>query len=68
MHTPGHTPEGVSYILNDADGKDICVFTGDTLFLGDVGRPDLSTDEGFNKVDLAGMLFESLQKLKSLGD
>lgn len=42
----------------------MCLFTGDTLFLGDVGRPDLSTDEGLTKIDLAGMLFDSLLKLK----
>lgn len=42
LHTPGHTLESTSYLLKDENGKDYCVFTGDTLFVGDVGRPDLS--------------------------
>ena len=42
LHTPGHTLESVTYLLKDSDGKDYCIFTGDTLFLGDVGRPDLA--------------------------
>ena len=41
LHTPGHTPESTCYLLFDANGKEYCVFTGDTLFVGDVGRPDL---------------------------
>src|SRR5690242_5647730 len=41
LHTPGHTPESSCYLLKDENGKDHCVFTGDTLFVGDVGRPDL---------------------------
>lgn len=68
MHTPGHTPEGVCYILKDGDGKNACIFTGDTVFLGDVGRPDLSTEEGLTKIDLAGMLFDSLSKIKKMDD
>lgn len=44
------------------------MFTGDTLFLGDVGRPDLSTEEGLTKIDLAGMLFDSLEKIKKFSD
>src|SRR4030095_1758675 len=63
MHTPGHTLESSCYLLKDADGKDYCVFTGDTLFVGDVGRPDLAqkADE-MTTNDLAGMMYESLQK------
>jgi len=63
LHTPGHTLESTCYLLKDEDGKDHCVFTGDTLFVGDVGRPDLAqkgADITMN--DLAGMLYESLQK------
>jgi hydroxyacylglutathione hydrolase len=70
MHTPGHTLESTCYLMKDANGKDYCVFTGDTLFVGDVGRPDLA-QEG-NKLtmeDLAGMMYESLRaKLFPLAD
>ncbi len=41
LHTPGHTPESSCYLLVDEDGKEHAIFTGDTLFVGDVGRPDL---------------------------
>ena len=41
LHTPGHTPESSCFLLQDENGKEHCVFTGDTLFVGDVGRPDL---------------------------
>lgn len=63
MHTPGHTLESSCYLLKDEKGKDYCVFTGDTLFAGDVGRPDLAqkTDE-LTTNDLAGMMYESLHK------
>ena len=55
--------------MRDAEGNAICVFTGDTLFIGEVGRPDLiMEDEHFTTVDLAGMLFDSLQRLKKLDD
>jgi hydroxyacylglutathione hydrolase len=63
LHTPGHTLESTCYLLKDENGKDHCVFTGDTLFVGDVGRPDLAqkgADLTMN--DLAGMLYESLQQ------
>jgi len=62
LHTPGHTLESTCYLLRDENGNPHAVFTGDTLFVGDVGRPDLA-QEG-NKLtveDLAGMLYESLQ-------
>jgi hydroxyacylglutathione hydrolase len=61
LHTPGHTPESVSYLLIDENGKEHAVFSGDTLFLGDVGRPDLAIKSDLTQVDLAGMLFDSLR-------
>ncbi len=62
LHTPGHTLESTCYLLKDENGKDYCVFTGDTLFVGDVGRPDLSQKgTEITMEDLAGMLYESLQ-------
>jgi len=70
LHTPGHTLESSCYLLKDETGKDHCVFTGDTLFVGDVGRPDLAqkSDE-FTTNDLAGMMYESLQsKIIPLAD
>lgn len=68
LHTPGHTPESSCFLLIDASGKDHCVFTGDTLFVGDVGRPDL-LDGKMSKEELAGMMYESLNnKLKKLAD
>ena len=63
LHTPGHTLESTTYLLRDKDGKDHALFTGDTLFLGDVGRPDLAQkSEDMTKEDLAGMLYDSLRK------
>jgi rhodanese-related sulfurtransferase len=63
LHTPGHTLESTSYLLKDKSGKDHCVFTGDTLFVGDVGRPDLAQKaEEITMEDLAGMMYDSLQK------
>lgn len=68
LHTPGHTPESTCYLLTDENGKDHCVFTGDTLFVGDVGRPDL-LDGKMTKEELAGMMYDSLNnKLKKLAD
>jgi glyoxylase-like metal-dependent hydrolase (beta-lactamase superfamily II)/rhodanese-related sulfurtransferase len=70
LHTPGHTLESSCYLLKDESGKDHCVFTGDTLFVGDVGRPDLAqkTNE-LTTGDLAGMMYDSLQqKIMPLGD
>lgn len=70
MHTPGHTLESSCFLLKDEKGKDYCVFTGDTLFVGDVGRPDLA--QKGNEItmnDLAGMMYESLHnKLFPLAD
>jgi hydroxyacylglutathione hydrolase len=70
MHTPGHTLESTCYLLKDASGKDHCVFTGDTLFVGDVGRPDLAQKGAeITMNDLAGMMYESLQsKIVPLAD
>lgn len=70
LHTPGHTMESTTYLLKDEEGKDYAIFTGDTLFLGDVGRPDLAIKQGaITKEDLAGFLFDSLrEKIMPLGD
>lgn len=70
LHTPGHTLESSCFLLKDERGKDYCVFTGDTLFAGDVGRPDLAQKgDDLTMDDLAGMLYESLQqKLVPLAD
>ncbi len=63
LHTPGHTLESSCYLLKDPNGKDHCVFTGDTLFVGDVGRPDLAQKgEDLTMEDLAGMMYNSIQK------
>ena len=62
LHTPGHTMESSTFLLKDEEGKDYAIFTGDTLFLGDVGRPDLAIKQGeITREDLAGFLFESLR-------
>jgi hydroxyacylglutathione hydrolase len=61
LHTPGHTPESVTYLLIDENGKEHAIFTGDTLFLGDVGRPDLAIKGELTQEDLAGMLYDSLR-------
>lgn len=62
LHTPGHTMESSSYLLIDAEGKTNFVFTGDTLFIGDVGRPDLAVKSDLTQADLASHLFDSLRK------
>lgn len=68
MHTPGHTLESTCYLLHDEQDKPYCVFTGDTLFVGDVGRPDLFSGN-LSKEELAGMMYNSLQtKIKTLAD
>ena len=70
LHTPGHTLESTCYLLKDENGKNHCVFTGDTLFVGDVGRPDLA--QKGNEItmnDLAGMMYDSIHsKLFPLAD
>jgi len=62
IHTPGHTPESTTYLLIDENQKEKAIFTGDTLFIGDVGRPDLAQKSGALTVeDLAGWLYDSLR-------
>jgi hydroxyacylglutathione hydrolase len=69
LHTPGHTMESSCYLLFDETGKEHAVFTGDTLFVGDVGRPDLAIKSDLTQEDLAGLLYESLnKKIKTLPD
>lgn len=70
LHTPGHTMESVTYLLRDEEGKDYAIFSGDTLFLGDVGRPDLAQKAvHMTQEELAGLLFDSLRnKIMPLAD
>ncbi len=70
IHTPGHTMESTTYLLKDKNGKDHAIFTGDTLFLGDVGRPDLAQKANeMTQEELAGILFDSLRnKIMPLAD
>lgn len=68
LHTPGHTLESTTYLLHDEDGKPYCAFTGDTLFVGDVGRPDLFSGN-MSKEELAELMYDSLnEKIKTLPD
>ena len=62
LHTPGHTLESSCFLLKDKNGKDHALFSGDTLFLGDVGRPDLAQKGNFTEKELAGFLYDSLRK------
>ena len=70
LHTPGHTMESTTYLLKDESGKDHAIFSGDTLFLGDVGRPDLAQKAAtMTQEELAGILFDSLRnKIMTLAD
>ncbi|HEX5150654.1 MAG TPA: rhodanese-like domain-containing protein [Parafilimonas sp.] len=70
LHTPGHTLESACYLLKDENNEDYAVFTGDTLFVGDVGRPDLAQkSESLTTQDLAGIMYDSLQqKILTLAD
>lgn len=69
LHTPGHTMESTTYLLIDEEGKEKAIFTGDTLFIGDVGRPDLAVKTDLTREDLAGHLFDSLRnKIMPLSD
>jgi glyoxylase-like metal-dependent hydrolase (beta-lactamase superfamily II)/rhodanese-related sulfurtransferase len=70
LHTPGHTMESTSYLLKDETGRDVALFSGDTLFIGDVGRPDLAQKAGvMTKEDLAATLYDSLRnKIMPLAD
>lgn len=68
LHTPGHTPESSCFLLFDEHGKEYALFSGDTLFVGDVGRPDL-LDGVMTREELAGMMYDSLnRKIKTLPD
>lgn len=70
LHTPGHTMESATFLLKDENGKDHCIFSGDTLFLGDVGRPDLAQKAAnLTMYELAGLLYDSLMnKIMPLAD
>jgi len=70
IHTPGHTLESTSYLLKDKKGKDHCIFSGDTLFLGDVGIPDVAQRYmGVSKEELAGILYDSVNnRIKPLSE
>ncbi len=70
LHTPGHTMESTTYLIKDENGKDYAIFSGDTLFLGDVGRPDLAQKSAnMTQEDLAGLLYDSLMnKIIPLAD
>lgn len=69
LHTPGHTMESTTYLLTDENGKAHCIFTGDTLFIGDVGRPDLAIKSDLTVEDLGGYLYDSLHnKILPLAD
>lgn len=69
VHTPGHTLESTCYLLLDASDRPVALFSGDTLFIGDVGRPDLAQKSDLTMDDLAGMLFDSLRtKVMTLPD
>ncbi len=70
LHTPGHTMESTTFLLIDADGKDHAIFSGDTLFLGDVGRPDLAQKAAhMTQEQLAALLYKSLRtKIMPLAD
>ena len=70
-HTPGHTPEGVTWLVYDRAARGdhpVAALTGDTLFIGDVGRPDLMASDGMSASDLAGLLHGSLARLMTLPD
>lgn len=69
LHTPGHTMESTTYLLRTPEGKDHAIFTGDTLFIGDVGRPDLAVKSDLTQADLARYLYHSLRnKIMPLAD
>ena len=69
IHTPGHTPESTTYLLIDENGNNHAIFTGDTLFVGDVGRPDLAVANNITEDELARTLYDSLRnKIMTLED
>jgi hydroxyacylglutathione hydrolase len=68
IHTPGHTLESTCYLLRDEKGKPYCIFTGDTLFVGDVGRPDLSSGN-LSSIELASIMYDTIKnKILRLDD
>ncbi|MEO6167382.1 MAG: rhodanese-like domain-containing protein [Chitinophagales bacterium] len=67
IHTPGHTPESTCYLLHNESGEPYCIFTGDTLFVGDVGRPDLF-GAAITKEEMASRMYDSLNEVKTLPD
>ncbi len=68
IHTPGHTIESTCYLLRDEKGKPYCIFTGDTLFVGDIGRPDLSSGN-LSSTELASIMYDTIQnKIMPLAD
>ncbi|MEJ2003862.1 MAG: MBL fold metallo-hydrolase [Cyclobacteriaceae bacterium] len=69
LHTPGHTMESTTYLVIDEEGNEHAIFTGDTLFIGDVGRPDLAVKTDLSREDLASHLYDSLrEKIMTLPD
>ncbi|MBK0401833.1 MBL fold metallo-hydrolase [Adhaeribacter sp. BT258] len=69
LHTPGHTMESTTFLMKDENGNDYAIFSGDTLFIGDVGRPDLAAKSDLTQDQLAGHLFDSLRsKIMTLPD
>ena len=68
IHTPGHTKESSCFLAKDVNGKTFAIFSGDTLFVGDVGRVDLAANETLTTKDLASMMYDSVEKLKKLSD
>jgi hydroxyacylglutathione hydrolase len=66
IHTPGHTMESSCFQLTDSANKDVALFSGDTVFLGEVGRPDLACSGNITSADLAGYLYDSVQKVRKL--
>ncbi len=68
LYTPGHTKESSCFLAKDASGKTYAIFSGDTLFVGDVGRVDLAANEALTKEELASMMYDSVEKLKKLSD
>jgi hydroxyacylglutathione hydrolase len=70
IETPGHTPEGISLLVSDSASPELAskLFTGDTVFVGDVGRPDLVGSKGYGSEEMASMLYDSVQRLLQLDD
>lgn len=68
IHTPGHTEESSCLLMSDSEGQQSALFTGDTMFLNEVGRPDLAVKSNLTARDLAHLLYSSLQKIKKLNN